>query len=230
MGIFAPRQGDTEPRWWTIDLLDLLDWADDVLRPAVEIIHAEQGTFNAGSHCRFCVGAPICPELYKQAVTIAQNNFPDDLTTKVDVVTSRLTPPSDLSDDELGEALTRGEILSTWLNAVRAETSSRLAKGKTVSGWKHVAKKGYRQWRDTTDAANRLSRLGLPRSEMMTAPELRSPAQIEKVLRVRKLDPKIVDPLTDAPVTGVTFVPSSHPAPAVLTSPGAAFSEVNDAD
>src|SRR5205085_6401051 len=35
MGIYAPRQGDTEPRWWTVDLVDLLDWGYDVLRPTV---------------------------------------------------------------------------------------------------------------------------------------------------------------------------------------------------
>ena len=228
LGVYAPRQGDTEPRWWTLDLIDLLEWGESILRPAVEVIHNQLGSFNTGSHCRFCVGAPICPELYKTAITVAKNDFPDDLTTPLDVVTSRLTPPTDLSDDELGEALSRGEILSTWLNAVRAETSSRLARGRNVAGWKHVAKKAYRQWKDEDQTTRALVRLGLTPKEIMTTPELKSPAQIEKTLRVRKLDPKVVNPLTETPVTGVTLVPSSHPAPALLTSAGSAFPEVND--
>ena len=58
--------------------------------------------------------------------------------------------------------------------------------------------------------------------------EIKSPAQIEKALRVRKIDPKVVNPLTEAPVTGVSLVPSSHPAPAVLTAPGTAFPPVTD--
>jgi hypothetical protein len=229
MGIYAPRQGDTEPRWWTVDLVDLLDWGNEVLKPTVELIHAQRETsFKTGAHCRFCVGAPVCPELFKQAMTVAQNSFPDDLTTPIDIVTSRLTPPTDLSDDELGEALTRGELLNTWLASVRSEASSRLARGKAVSGWKHVAKKAYRQWRNSDDALAQLSTLGLPRSELMTAPEIKSPAQIEKALRVHKIDPKVVNPMTVAPVTGVSLVPSSHPAPAVLTAPGTNFPPVTD--
>jgi hypothetical protein len=230
MGICAPRQGDTGPRWWDIELVDLLDWGFDVLKPAVELIHAQRETsFKTGAHCRFCVGAPVCPELRKQALTTAQNSFPDDLTVPIDIVTSRLTPPTDLSDDELGEALTRGELLNTWLAGVRSEASSRLARGRTVTGWKHVAKKAYRQWKDENLAASRLRTAGLTPDEIMTAPEIKSPAQIEKALRVRKINPKIVvDPLTEAPVTGVSLVPSSHPAPAVLTAPGTNFPPVTD--
>jgi hypothetical protein len=150
------------------------------------------------------------------------------LTVPIDIVTSRLTPPTDLSDDELGEALTRGELLNTWLSGVRSEVSNRLVRGKPVPGWKHVAKRSYRQWRQPAEAANQLSQLGLTPSEIMTAPEIKSPAQIEKALRVRKLDPKVVNPMTEAPVTGVSLVPSSHPAPAVLTAPGTNFPAVTD--
>jgi hypothetical protein len=229
MGIYAPRQGDTEPRWWTVDLVDLLDWSYEVLKPTVELIHAQRETsFKAGAHCRFCVGAPVCPELRQQALAVAQNSFPDDLTVPIDIVTSRLTPPTDLSDDELGEALTRGELLNTWLNGVRSEVSTRLVRGKSIPGWKHVAKRAYRQWKDPALAASTLNTTGLTPSEIMTAPEIKSPAQIEKALKVRKLDPKIVNPLTEAPVTGVSLVPSSHPAPAVLTAPGTNFPPVTD--
>jgi Protein of unknown function (DUF2800) len=231
MGIYAPRQGDTEPRWWTVDFVDLLDWGYDILKPAVEKIHAQTDTsFKTGTHCRFCIGAPICPALRAEAMQTARNAFPDDLTTKIDVVSSRLTPPSDLSDDELGEALTRGEILSTWLNAVRAETSARLARGRTVSGWKLVSKKGYRRWCDTSEAACFFSTLGLPQLEILTEPELRSPAQVEKVLKAHKLSPKLVDPLVEVPITGVSLVPTSHPAPAVLSAPGTNFPTITDLD
>jgi hypothetical protein len=231
LGIYAPRQGDTEPRWWTLDLVELLDWGKDILRPAIEKIHAQKDTaFKTGSHCRFCVGAPVCPELRAQAMQTARNAFPEDLTTPIDVVSSRLTPPSDLSDDELGEALSRGELLSTWINAVRAETSARLARGRTVTGWKHVTKKGYRKWVDTSAAASIFSKLGLSQAEIMTEPELRSPAQVEKLLKQRRLDPKIVNPLVETPVTGVSLVPSSHPAPAVLSSPGTNFPLIATSD
>ena len=232
MGIYAPRQGDTEPRWWTIDLVDLLDWGNDILKPAVEKIHDKRDTsFKTGSHCRFCVGAPICPALRAQAMQTAKDVFPDDLTVPIDVVNTRLTPPSDLSDDELGEALTRGEILSTWLNAIRAETSARLARGRTVAGWKHIAKKAYRKWLDTSKAASAFYGLGLGRDDLWTTPELKSPAQIEKLLKARKVDPKkLVDSLTETPVTGVSLVPSSHPAPAVLSSPGASFPPLTASD
>ena len=224
MGIYAPRQGDTEPRWWTVDLVDLLDWGFEVLKPAVEKIHAQANTsFKTGTHCRFCIGAPICPALRAEAMQLARNAFPDDLTVQLDVVSSRLTPASDLSDDELGEALSRGELLNTWLNSIRAEVSARLARGRTVSGWKLVSKRGYRKWLDTSTAASAFSKLGLAKDEVWTAPELRSPAQIEKVLKAHKLSPKLVDPLTETPVTGVSLVPSSHAAPAVLSSPGSCF-------
>jgi len=231
MGIYAPRQGDTEPRWWTVDLVDLLDWGFEVLKPAVEKIHDKRDTsFKTGAHCRFCVGAPICPALRAQAMQTAKDVFPDDLTAPIDVVNTRLTPPSDLSDDELGEALTRGEILSTWLNAIRAETSARLARGRTVAGWKHIAKKAYRKWLDTSMAVSCFSKLGLMPIDFMTEPELKSPAQVEKILKLNRFDPKLVSTLTETPVTGVSLVPSSHPAPAVLSSPGASFPPLTASD
>ena len=189
-------------------------WAEEILKKSVDDIVAGNITFKAGSHCGFCLGKGVCPELATQAMKAAKSVFPPP-------------KPETLSDQELGEALTRAELVSFWLNGVRNETETRLKNGKPIPGWKMVIRKGYRQWTDETKTLSFLSEVAQNTPTMfMSEPELLSPAQVEKKLKAMGEDPKIIEPLISAPEVGTTLVPEADKRPAVLTGPQNVFSTV----
>ncbi len=211
--IIQPRIND-EPSVWTIPLIDMLMWAEEVLKASVDDIVADTTRFKAGSHCGFCLAKGICPELANEAMKAAKNAFPP------------AAPPL-MSDEDIGLALTRAELLSMWLNGVRAEAETRLKNGKSVPGWKLVVKRGYRQWTDENETLSFLSDIVENTPTMfMTEPKLLSPAQVEKKLKALGEDPSIIDPLVSAPETGTTLVPEDDKRTAVVTGPQNVFSTV----
>jgi hypothetical protein len=211
--IIQPRISE-DASVWTIPLIDLLMWAEEVLKKSVDDITTGNTKFKAGAHCGFCLGKGICPELATEAMKAAKSVFPP-------------APPSTMSDEDLGEALSRAELVSMWLSGVRAEVETRIKNGKSVPGWKLVTKKGYRQFTDEDDTLSFLSDLvdGQP-TMFMTEPKLLSPAQVEKKLKAMGEDPHVIDAFVSAPETGTTLVPEDDKRPAVVTGPQNVFSTV----
>jgi hypothetical protein len=136
--------------------------------------------------------------------------------------------PKGLSDDELGKALEQAEMLSIWMSAIRTETETRIAHGKAIPGWKLVDKKGYRQWSDPVVVDQFLAHMVPDASEFYTKPELISPAQAEKRLKVLGLPKNMIDPLITTPSTGTTLVPDTDKRPAVTSSPQSVFPSLED--
>lgn len=148
-----------------------------------------------GDHCRWCSAKPICPQM---------NGAIERETQRV---VSLLTP------EELGACLQRAEELETYINDLRALAFKTLENNGTVPGYKLVAKRATRQWKNETNAQIAIEALGVPEHEML-ATELLSPSQMEKVLKKRKL--ALPDDLVVAVSSGSTLVPESDPRPAVL--------------
>jgi hypothetical protein len=198
--IVQPRIS-TVPSTAEITLLDLLMWAEEILKKSVDDITAGNTSFKAGAHCGFCLGKGVCPELAAEAMKAAKNVFPP-------------APPQTISDDEIGEALTRAELVSMWLNGVRAEVETRIRHGKKVPGFKMVEKKGYRQWTNANDVLGFLAEEFQTQPTMFQSePELLSPAQVEKKLKAMGEDPAILSPYITAPTTGLTLVPETDKRP-----------------
>lgn len=212
--IVQPRV-DERPQEWTVPLLDLLMWGEGTLKRAVDDIHAGRTSLVAGTHCQFCTAKGACPELARVNMDLAKGVFPP-------------LEPTVLSDDELDEILGKAELLSSWVNGVRAEMETRIKNSPTgrFKNWKLVAKRGLRQWTDPEVARDVLSQnLVHPFHE----PDMLSPAQAQGKLNRRVGAAKaneIVASLVTIPETGTTLVPSDDPRPAVETGPQAAFSSV----
>lgn len=213
VSICQPRVRD-ELSTWTIALIDLLMWGDDVLKKSVDDIVAGRTKYAAGKHCMFCLGKGVCPELAREAMAAAKNVFPPP-------------EPETMSDDDIGEALYKAELLSMWMAGVRTEAETRLKNGKVVPGWKLVVKRAYRQWMDETLVLDRLRENNVPDDLILTPPELRSPAQVEKVLKSIKVNgPELLDDLIVQPEAGTTLVPETDKRPAVVTGAANVFPPV----
>lgn len=147
-----------------------------------------------GEHCRWCAAKPICP-LMTGAVDRAMQ-----------------TQIKELDAAQLGQMLERAAVLEDWISDLRALAMQVLESGNPVPGYKLVAKRATRQWRDEESAKAALCTL-LPITEV-TETSLISPAQAEKKLKKLKLG--LPDDQVISVSSGNTMAPESDPRPAVL--------------
>ena len=165
------------------------------LQNAVTIAHAPNPPLATGDHCRWCAAKAVCPVLTGEADRALR------------------TALNTISPEGYGNALVIADRLEDWIKAVREQAQQALENGIAIPGFKLVPKRATRQWVNEEGARESLEQMGLDISELMET-KLRSPAQLEKVLKKHKLDlPK--DHVV-AISSGNTIAPESDPRPAVL--------------
>lgn len=148
-----------------------------------------------GDHCRWCAAKPVCPLLNGAAdrALAAQINA--------------------LDAAGIGEMLVKADLLDQWITDLRALAFQMLEKGVAVPGYKLVPKRATRQWADPEQAQTALEGIGLDQTELMET-KLLSPAQMEKVLKKRKLS--MPADLIVAISSGNTLATEDDPRPAAL--------------
>jgi Protein of unknown function (DUF2800) len=165
------------------------------LKRAVKVASLPDAKLYAGDHCRFCPAKPTCP-LITGAV---------DRALKIQL---------DQQDNTmLSTYATQAVILQGWINDLNALVEKKLKAGDKIVGWKLVSKQSRRKWSDEGEVVHWLDGKGLEAREIYST-EIRSPAQMEKVLKKRKL--ALPDELVVSVSSGDTLAPDSDPRPAVL--------------
>jgi hypothetical protein len=163
---------------------------------AVKAAQQPDAKLAVGDHCRWCAGKPICPKM-----TGAVDRALQVQLKEIDV-------------DMLGRYLKNADLLEDWIKDLRGLALQLLEKDMPVPGYKLVAKRGARQWTNETKALEALHDLGVPRAELLKPEELLSPAQMEKVLKKRKM--ALPDDLVVSVSSGTTLASEDDPRPAVL--------------
>lgn len=125
----------------------------------------------AGDHCLFCKAKPQCPELARYVRAFAQEEFrEEDL---------RLIA---LGSDQFAALLRAVPIVESWCSAVSARAQHYLESGGAISGFKLVAGRSARFWRDEAAAHQRLLFAGF--NEDQVAPRsFVSVAEAEKLFK-----------------------------------------------
>ena len=161
---------------------------------AVELSFRTDAPIKSGAHCRFCAAKPICPA------------FNTDIDRALATKTRGLNP------QQLADALVMADRLEGWVKDVRALAQTLLENGAPIPGYKLVPKRATRQWADELKALEAFEGL-VPAEELI---EMRSPAQVEKVLKQHKVSmpPDLIISVS----SGNTLAPESDPRPAVITS------------
>jgi len=165
------------------------------LAQAVKLAQRPDAELKTGDHCRWCAAKPICPQM-TGAVDRA-------LKTQIGAIDA----------PALGAYLANADMLEDWIKDLRALAHQILDSGASVPGYKLVAKRGTRQWTDEKDVVHWLDGIGLENNEIYSK-ELLSPAQMEKVLKKRKL--ALPDDLVVSVSSGTTIASESDPRPAVV--------------
>lgn len=216
------RHSDGKHRSWAISEDELFQWFEEEVEPAAAMALGESvGTLPgdhprpgpslaAGDHCKFCRAAATCAALNDEVQRVTALDFAD--------------PPEDYLEDtvktigddkayDLAQSLKAVPMIDAFVKAVETEALRRLEVNEEVPGFKLVRKKSNRAWLDAGAALKRLTKKrSVKKSDVMTEPALKTPAQVEKIKAIGKA---LVAELCHKPLGGFTVVSDSDPRDAV---------------
>ena len=184
--IYQPRMNNISV--YELTVAELLDWAVSTVRPTAEKAAKGEGEHNPGEHCRFCPHAGRCRALTQTCVEYVETH---GMSASVPV----------LAPWEVAEVLRMEPLVSLWLKRVKDQALTTLLDGGNVPGYKVVAGRGTRAWKDELTAGQALVEAGY-RHEEITKTELLSPAAMEKAIgkkKVAELLEELIETRTGAP-------------------------------
>lgn len=155
---------------------DLTHWGIHVLRPTAEKAFAGQGEAVVGSHCKFCKFKAQC-RAQRDALV---KDFEELGETK------------SLSLDEIADLLTKVDMYSDWLSAIKSHALSEALSGKTVPGWKLVEGRSNRVITDEEKAVEILVGLGFTEEELKNH-KLKGIGELEKKVGKKALAASLGD-------------------------------------
>jgi hypothetical protein len=213
MTIVQPRalHPDGLVRSETITYAELIDFSAELIAAAKATTVAD-APLNPGPHCRFCPASGICPAQRDHAQDLAQVEFS---AMPLDVPPDPTTLPPEVFADILGKL----HILEDWATAVRAVAYAKLERGEDVPGFKLVAKRATRKWKDADTAIQSITSEGVWSEDDLVVYKMKSPAQVEKIIGKKNLDGDLVEKVS----SGYNMVPAHHPGQAVLLTAGSEF-------
>lgn len=203
--IVQPRKKhkDGSVRSITYSLEELKDFKRQLLLKALNT-KDPNAPLKAGEHCDFCPCTAKCPEMVNRAQEQAKIDFDDE----PEAIEYEVT--------DIGKILKWLPTFDKWLREVAAAGQRELERGHSVEGQKLVRKKKNRIWtKDEKGVCYQMKKAGLAKKDCMNDPKLKSPAQMEKLGKDKKLTAKIVAKITDTPDGDLVMAPTSDPRPAV---------------
>ena len=165
MGICQPRITDEASEdFLTVE--ELRAWGEGI-KPVAQEAYDGPGTFCPGEHCRFCKGKAQCRARADQ--NTAFEDFKDfAIEGKAAPELQALSPetraviglPPMLSDAEIGDLLVRAEGLVQWYKDLCEYATQNILNGKEIPGWKVVAGKSNRAFKDVEEAFSKVIEAG----------------------------------------------------------------------
>ena len=125
---------------------DLLEWADQYVKPRAALAWDGGGEYQAGDHCRFCKARATCRTRAEANLALAAYDF-------------RQGP--ELDQSEIADILGRIDDLVSWAGDVKAYALEQAEKhGVKWPGWKLVAGRSNRKYADSDQVAAALVAAG----------------------------------------------------------------------
>lgn len=195
MTIFQPRRENVST--WTISVSELLDWAENELKPKAELAAKGEGEYCSGDWCTFCRAKATCRKRAEDNLKMARLDFQD--------------PPL-LSDEEVAEVLTQLPDLTKWAAEVQEYALEQATKhGKHWTGFKIVRSVSRRKYTDEEKVAQTAIKAGyedIYRSTLIPITEM------EKLMG-KKNFAEILGDLVYKPQGKLTLAPETDKRPAV---------------
>ena len=197
MTIYQPRRDNVST--WTISVDELMDWAENTLKPTAELAFAGEGEFCCGEWCRFCAARTICRARAMEQMKTAKHDF--------------ALPPT-LSDDEINTLLPGLDDIISWANDLKEYALKSALAGKKWQGYKLVAGRSARHFTDedaVAEAARKAGYTDIYKTSLIGVTEM------EKLMGKRDFA-EILGQLVDKPHGKPTLVPETDKRPEIRLS------------
>ncbi len=129
MTIIQPRLDSISTDEMTVE--ELLNWADEVVRPTAELAIKGEGEFCTGDHCKFCRAKAVCRARADKNMELAQYEF---------------QKPPTLDNNDIGFILSRVDELTSWATDVKEYALKQALQGEEFDGFKVVEGRSNRKW------------------------------------------------------------------------------------
>lgn len=180
-----------------MSLQDLLDWADQVVKPAAVLAFAGEGDFCSGDHCRWCKVKGNCRARADENMKALAHEFKE---------------PALLSNEEIGSILFITEQLKTWAKDIEEYASGQALKGNPIPQWKLVEGRSNRSISDK-DAAIAIFKASDLESEKYLKPQdLLGIGELEKRIGKKEFA-ELLGPLIVKPPGKPTLAPETDKRP-----------------
>lgn len=189
MVIFQPRIENISE--FSMPVSDLMNWAENELKPKAELAAKGEGEFCAGEHCRFCKVKATCRKRAEYNLAIAKYDF---------------APPDMLEDSEIEMILERADALTAWAADVKEYALSEALKGRKWNGYKVVEGRSNRKYTNEKMAAAVVKNAG---KDPYSEPKILGITEMTKLLGGRKKFDELLSKYVCKPQGKPTLVPKS---------------------
>ena len=189
MVIFQPRIENISE--FSMPVSDLMNWAENELRPKAELAAKGEGEFCAGEHCRFCKVKATCRKRAEYNLAIAKYDF---------------APPDMLEDSEIEMILERADALTAWAADVKEYALSEALKGRKWNGYKVVEGRSNRKYTNEKAVVSAVKAAG---KDPYSEPKILGITEMTKLLGGRKKFEELLSKYVYKPQGKPTLVPVS---------------------
>lgn len=181
----------------TLQLGELIEWAEVVVKPAAALADAGEGEFQPGSHCRWCKVKGNCRARVDENMKALEYEFQD---------------PALLSMDEIGSVLFVAEQLKVWAKDVEEYAFDQAKAGARIPSWKLVEGRSNRSITDKAAARKALESAELEDDKYLKPQELLGIGDLEKKIGKKELA-SLLDGLIVKPPGKPVLVPETDKRP-----------------
>lgn len=183
-----------------LDVLDVLEFRMDLEEAALATME-DDAPLVPGDHCKFCPAAPFCPALKQRALEVASMEFSDEPP-----------PVGEMTGEEIAAVFRQAEVVEGWVKRVKERAHQMALDGDPPTGFKLVASRATRKWKDEHQAIASLTMVsGLAEEDLYAPPKMLSPAGVAKLLGAKRKN-EIAD-LVVAKSSGTILVSEDDPRP-----------------
>jgi len=217
---------------------ELVEWGKETLIPKILASQDPTAPRIPGEHqCQYCPGKSHCKEAYDYVLDAAMIEFdgviePDNLEEEVPI---RLPDTEVLTRAQSKLLIDHGDQIIDLIHAVKAKEHAKAEQGDILPGYKLVRKRANRRYcQAEQDVKKALNKLGLHPADYNTAPALKTPSQVETILRGKAISVDAIQTFlnnnVETPENGTNFVKLSAPGAPVRPAIEAEFAHLIDND
>lgn len=129
MTIIQPRLDSISTDEMTV--YDLIQWANEYVKPRAKLAIKGEGEFCAGEHCKFCKAKAICRTRADKNLELAKYEFAD---------------PNVLNNSEISDVLAKAKEFTSWITDIEEYALEQALSGEEYPGFKVVEGRSNRKW------------------------------------------------------------------------------------